>query len=262
MPGAAKEHLETHFQAEILAEGAVLTGYFEPVYRGALERSDSHPAPVYAVPEGWQTGQSFASRTEIVEKNLLAGRELAWLASPLDAFLLQVQGSGRIALPDASELRLGFAGKNGHPYVSLGRLLLERGALTPEDVSMQALRAWYDANPEDGAKALLENPSFVFFKPLEIAPELGPIGTAGVPLTPQRSIAVDPAATALGSLIYLDIPDADTSSRLCVAQDTGGAIKGPGRTDLFCGTGDIAGEQAGKLFTTIRSYQLVPRAGV
>ncbi|MCO6384180.1 MltA domain-containing protein [Oceanicola sp. 502str15] len=258
--GGARFFFEEHFEAELVSDSATMTGYFEPVYLGAREAGGPFVAPVHAIPEGWEQGQGFASRREIEEGNLLAGRELAWLTTPLDAFLLQVQGSGRVRLADGSELRLGYAGKNGHPYVSLGRLLLERGELSPDDISMQALRAWYAANPEAGEAALLENPSYVFFKVLDaLPPELGPIGTSGVPLTPQRSIAVDPDSTALGSLVYIDPAGIDVPPRLCVAQDTGGAIKGLGRTDLYCGTGEAAGEMAGSLHMTVRFLRLVPR---
>ncbi|WP_254695391.1 MltA domain-containing protein [Oceanicola sp. D3] len=244
-----------------MAEDAVMTGYFEPVYEGALQKSDDCRAPIHALPEGWQTGDSFATRAEIEDGDLLEGCELAWLKSPLDAFLLQVQGSGRVRLADGSMRRVGYAGKNGHPYVSLGKLLIERGHLTAKDASMQAIQAWFSENPELGPRYLRENPSYVFFRSLDDLPEeLGPIGTAGVPLTAQRSIAVDEAHTRLGALAYVVPKHPDTAPRLCVAQDTGGAIKGAGRTDLFCGTGAQAGAQAGRLNTTLSFFRLVPKA--
>ncbi len=257
---SAKAFFERTFEAELFAEEAVLTGYFEPVYDGSLHSKSGYEAPLHALPDGWREGDTFASRAEIEDGDLLAGRELAWLKSPLDAFLLHVQGSGRVRLPDGSERRVGYAGKNGHAYVSLGKLLLERGELEPGDVSMQAIRAWFDADPERGMAYLRENPSYVFFRSLDELPaELGPIGTAGVPLTPHRSVAVDPAHTALGDLLYIVPAEAEMPPLLCVAQDTGGAIKGRGRTDLFCGTGEAAGEQAGRLHTQIGFFRLVPK---
>ncbi|SIO20093.1 murein transglycosylase A [Vannielia litorea] len=259
--GGARAFLEKHFEAELVSAEAELTGYFEPVYEGARARGGRYGVPVHGLPEGWEPGEGFAARAEIEAGDLLAGQELAWLTSPLDAFLLQVQGSGRVRLPDGTEMRLGYAGKNGHRYVSLGKLLLERGVLQASDVSMQAIQAWFADNPEAGRAALLENPSYVFFRLLdEVPPELGPIGTSGVPLTAQRSVAVDPENIPLGSLVYLDTSPTETPPRLCVAQDTGGAIKGPGRTDLYCGTGEEAGAQAGRLHATFRAYRLVRKA--
>ncbi|WP_213544130.1 murein transglycosylase A [Vannielia litorea] len=261
LPRDACSFFEDTYAAELVAGSAVLTGYFEPVYEGSLYPDAACQTPVHALPEGWAEGQAFAARAEIEDEDLLAGRELAWLKSPLDAYLLQVQGSGRIRTAEGSELRVGYAGKNGQPYVSLGKLLVEHGELAADDVSMQAIYDWFEKDPARAMDYLRRNPSYVFFQRLDdLPPDQGPIGTSGVPLTAHRSIAVDPEHIALGSLVYLAPLDASIGPRLCVAQDTGGAIKGPGRTDLFCGTGDGAGAEAGPLLASTAVYRLVPKS--
>jgi len=260
--GAAREFLEESLDAFEIAATALVTGYFEPEYEGSAQREPGFDVPVYAKPDGWEPGQLFATHRDIIDRGLLRGRELAWLQDPLDAFLMQVQGSGRVRLQDGSVMRLGFAGKNGHAYVSIGRLLVDRCEIAEDDISMQATRDWFKRNPEPGRQLLLENPSFVFFREVtELAPGDGPIGTAGVPLTPLRSIAVDPAHVPLGGLVWIEPENGDLPPTLCVAQDTGGAIKGAGRTDLFCGSGRDAGELAGRMNWRARVLQLVPRAG-
>ncbi|WP_308916267.1 MltA domain-containing protein [Jannaschia sp. LMIT008] len=220
-----------------------VTGYYEPELRGARRRSDAYPVPIHAVPPGGIT----ASRAAIEDGDLLAGRELLWLRDPVDRFVLQVQGSGRIALEDGSDLRVGYAGRNGHPYVSLGRLLIEAGHLDADTITARAVAGWLRAQPDGGRATMRRNPSYVMFRLLDTDPALGPIGTAGVPLTSLRSIAIDPAHVPLGSLVWLSIDGPDPIRRICVAQDTGSAITGPGRIDLFCGTGDAAGDRAGRL---------------
>lgn len=257
---AARDWLAHSFVAQPIATDALLTGYFEPEYPGATEPSGPFNAPVYAPPEGWTDGTPYFSRRDIEARHLLRGRELAWLADPLDVFFLQVQGSGRVRLADGGMMRLGYAGKNGHPYTSLGKLLVERGEIAAPDISMQAIRDWVRANPEAGRELMRENASYVFFRVIEgLGQELGPIGTAGVPLSAGRSVAVDPQHTPLGAFVWIEALEGFDHPGLCVAQDTGSAIIGPGRTDLFCGTGDAAGERAGGLKRKIRAYRLVRR---
>ena len=177
---------------------------------------------------------------------------IAWVDDPVDAFFLHVQGSGRIALAGGGMLRVGYAGKNGHAYVSIGRALIERGALARADVSLQSIRAWLAANPGEAAAVLALNPSYVFFRELHGE---GPLGAQGVPLTPGRSLAVDRRFLPLGAPLWLDVmaPASDPAAadrrlrRLVIAQDTGGAIRGPLRGDLFWGFGAEAESVAGRM---------------
>jgi membrane-bound lytic murein transglycosylase A len=266
----------------------LLTGYFEPLLHGSLRRTDRYHVPLYLRPPelvdvdlgsfrsdlrgrriaGRVRGDRlvpFADRASL-EQGALDGRrlELVWVDDAIDAFFLHIQGSGRIALEDGSELRVGYAAQNGHPYVAIGRELVARGELALEDVTMQSIRAWLEAHPADAAALMNKNPSFVFFRELE-GP--GPVGSQGVALTPYRSIAVDTAFLPLGLPVWLDgswpppvagEPDRPLR-RLVVAQDTGGAIRGPLRADLFCGYGAEAAEIAGRLKHETRLWLLLPR---
>ena len=193
-----------------------------------------------------------------------SGLELVWVDDPVDAFFLQIQGSGRVRLPDGRMLRLGYAGRNAHPYRAIGRSLIARGAIAREAMSMQAIRAWLAAAPPDEAAALLrENPAYVFFRPiLDLPAEAGPIGTLGVPLTPGRSLAVDPAHVPLGAPVFIvarDPVDGTPLGRLVVAQDTGGAIRGQARGDLFWGWGAAAAARAGLMREAAQVFVLLPR---
>jgi len=256
----ARQFFEDRFLAEAVSNDGHLTGYYEPELAGALHPDNYFSVPLHGVPEGWEAGDVFATRAEIADQDLLLGRELVWVADPLEAFLLQVQGSGRILLPDGTSRRLGYAGKNGQPYVSLGKLLVARGEIVADAVSVQAIRDWFAANGENAQQTLRENPSYVFFQWLEgLDPAKGPLGTMRKPLTAMRSIAVDLDVLPLGSLTYIIPSDESIGPRLCVAQDTGGAIKGEGRGDLFCGTGDAAGALAGSLNTPMTMLRLVRR---
>lgn len=202
-----------------------------------------------------------------IQKGALAGRnlELVWVLDPVEAFFLHVQGSGRVRLPDGAIMRVGYAGTNGHPYYAIGRTLLRRGAIEPEDMSLQAIGTWLRANPANMRELMAENASYVFF---EQRPGAGPLGATGVALTPGRSIAVDPAyvpwhlpvwvATRVPTAGGLDEP----FQRLLLAQDTGAAIKGPGRGDLFFGHGPLAREQAGRMHAFGQIWVLVPRTSV
>lgn len=229
----------------------LLTGYYEPELRGARAPGGAFRTPLRAVPRDLAPGALLPPRAEI-EAGALDGSALPllWVDDPVDAFFLQVQGSGRVRLAEGGVVRIGYAGRNGQPYVAIGRLLIERGAIPRESMSMQAIRAWLAAAAPEEARALLHaNPSYVFFRELEgLAPEQGPIGTLGVPLTPGRSIAVDPAHVPLGApawILATDPVDGRPIRRLVLAQDTGGAIRGRARGDLFWGWGAAAEQRAG-----------------
>jgi membrane-bound lytic murein transglycosylase A len=186
---------------------------------------------------------------------------LAWAADPVDVFFMQVQGSGRLQMDDGGIVRLGYADQNGHPYRAVGKSLVERGALSRDSVSMQSIRDWLAANPSERDAVLATNPSYVFFRELPPS-EDGPPGSLGVPLTPARSIAVDVNAVPLGSPVWLATTDPDDGSdirRLMAAQDTGGAIRGNVRADLFWGRGDAAAAKAGRMQQPGRMWVLRPR---
>ena len=205
------------------------------------------------------------SRAELAQQEAqLAGKALFWVADPIELFFLQVQGSGRVDLSDGSRVRVGYADQNGHPYTSIGRWLVEKGELKLEQASMQGIQAWARANPQRVGELLNTNPSFVFFREL---PDNGggPLGALGVPLTPGRSIAVDPRAVPLGAPVFLatTYPNSDKPlRRLMLAQDTGGAIKGAVRADFFWGFGAEAGAQAGRMRQRGEMWALLPNGYV
>jgi membrane-bound lytic murein transglycosylase A len=192
----------------------------------------------------------YPSRGEITATNALRGNELLWVDDPIDAFFLQVQGSGRIQLDDGGVTRIGYGETNGHPYRSIGRWLVDQGELTIDQASMQGIKGWAARHPQRLNQLLDQNPSFVFFRELPLGdPALGPKGALGVPLTPGSSLAVDPRFIPLGAPVVLSSTDPATGkgfARPMVAQDTGTAIRGPLRFDYFWGFGAQAGEKAGK----------------
>lgn len=251
-----RDILERLLVAQDHGEGR-LTGYYEPELHGAPQPEAAFPTPLHARPPT----PVAASRAQI-QDGALAGRglELVWV-DPVDAFFLHIQGSGRVIMPDGRVLRLGYAGANGHPYVPIGRILIQRGEIAREAMSMQAIRAWLAAaRPEDARALLRANPSYIFFQELPLAPDQGPIGTLGVPLTPRHSIAVDRAHVPLGAPVF--ILGETGLPRLMVAQDTGGAIRGRARGDAFWGWGDAAGDAAGPMNLPIRMFVLVPPAAM
>jgi membrane-bound lytic murein transglycosylase A len=193
----------------------------------------------------------------------LTGKEIVWVDDPVEAFFLQIQGSGRVRLENGHVLRLGYADQNGHPYQSIGRYLIERGELQPGEASMQAIQAWAAARPERLGELLNQNPSYVFFREIStLDASAGPIGALGVPLTPQRSIAADPRYVPLGAPVFLATtwPNSDAPlARLLIAQDTGGAIRGPVRADFFWGFGAEAGALAGRMRQQGRMWVLLPK---
>lgn len=264
----------------------LITGYYEPVLQGSLVRTERFRYPIYGRPadlltidlgtvypelrgkplRGRLQGRKvipYADRKEIdAQPGALAGSELFWVDDPIALFFLQIQGAGRIVLPDGSQVAVGYVDQNGYPYVPIGRCLIERGILKPEDVSLQAIRAWLMANPDRQNEIFRCNPSYIFFQRRELATDIGPIGSLQVPLTPMRSAAVDANFISLGSPVWLATDDPITQThlrRLVFAQDTGGAIRGPARMDLFCGQG-IAGETlAGQMKQNGKLFVLLPK---
>ncbi|KIT14958.1 MltA domain-containing protein [Jannaschia aquimarina] len=232
------------------------TGYYEPELRGSPVRTDDFPVPIHAPPPGG-TG---ATRAEIEEKDLLADYEIAWLADEVDRFFLQVQGSGRIIYPDGQVLRVSYAAKNGHPYISVGRILIESGEFNERRITADAVKSWLRADPVRGREMMRRNPSYVMFRALHGAEaRQGPPGALGLPVTAGRSLAVDPELVPLGSLVWVEVDGPEGPiRRLCVAQDTGSAIRGA-RADLFYGTGEEAGRAAGALNHAGRMIVLRPR---
>ena len=238
-----------------------ITGYYEPELQGSRTRSGTFSYPLYRPPQSRQGAPTQPPRAAI-EAGALAGRdlELLYVDDPVDLFFLHIQGSGRVLLDDGSIQRVGYGGQNGHPYVSIGRLLTERGAFVDGGASMQSIKAWLRLNPDQADRVMNANPSYVFFRTIEGD---GPIGAQGVVLTAGRSLAVDPAFAPLGAPVWLETVDPLDAEiplrRLMVAQDTGGAIKGANRADLFWGTGRAAGAKAGYMNRQGRLIVLLPR---
>jgi membrane-bound lytic murein transglycosylase A len=238
----------------------LFTGYFEIELQGSRQRRGRFRTPIYRRPPDAALETRY-SRAEIDEGALSGyGLALVWVDDPIDAFFLQIEGSGKVRLRDGTTIRLGYDGQNGHPYVPLGRLLVERGEIAREQLTMAAIRTWMVQHPMAAEMLRREDPSYVFFRELH---GTGPVGAERVVLTPRRSIAVDPAYIPFGVPIWLDaeeryLPDA-SERRLMVAQDAGGAIKGPVRGDLFWGTGADAGKEAGEMDARGRYFVLLPR---
>lgn len=262
--GPGRQVFETQFTPILVTKGApaLFTGYYEPELNGARAPDDRFQTPLYTRPADL-TDAPYLTRAQIEAGGLAGkGHELLWVDDPVEAFFLQIQGSGRIRLTDGSVTRVGFAGKNNHPYVAIGRLLVERGEMTVAEASADSIRAWLRAQPDGGAALMNENPSYVFFteRPT-LSPEEGPIGAMGAPVTSGASIAVDPAFHPLGAPIWVEAMGVSGfERRLMVAQDVGGAIKGPQRGDLFIGSGDAAGAFASGLRANGRMITLIPNA--
>lgn len=286
---ASREVVERHFRPLAVYDGesveGLFTGYYEPTLHGSRSRGGRFQTPLHARPddlvavelgqfrETWRNERiagrvvdgslrPYDTRAEIDRGSLAErARVLAWVEDPIDAFFLHIQGSGRVTLAEGGELRAGFAGQNGHVYVPIGRVLVERGALLREQVSMQSIRAWLAAHPDEARAVLHANPSYVFFR--ELTGD-GPLGSEGVALTSGRSLAVDRTQIALGVPIWLDAQDPLDAQRriqlLLVAQDTGGAIRGIIRGDVFWGAGEDAAERAGRMRSSGRFWVLLPNA--
>ncbi|MCX7207014.1 MAG: MltA domain-containing protein [Proteobacteria bacterium] len=284
----ARQFIESSFTPYKLSnpdgsQTGLITGYYEPIYAGSLQKTTSATYPLYAPPKdmisvelaelypelkgkrvrGRLVGNKlvpYFDRADIVTKNINAP-VLAWLESAMDVQFLQIQGSGRVRLENGKELRIGYADQNGHPYKPVGRWLVEQGELKAADVSMQTIRSWAIANPARIENLLDSNPSYVFFRTLPPSNE-GPIGAQNIPLTAGFSIAVDKKTIPLGSMAFIATDRPDNGGgihRLVAAQDTGGAIRGTVRADFFWGTGDAAGELAGKMKQDGQLWLLWPK---
>lgn len=264
------------------------TGYYEPVVEGARWPSDTYTTPLYRRPPNLVTQRlrrsgskgkagkrvvkraaaPYYDRTQI-EEGALAGRELeiVWLKDPIDAFFAEIQGSVRVRLEDGKVIRLNYADKNGHPYFAVGSVLIQRGIVTKEEISMQKIREFMEQNPEEGKALRRMNKSYVFFRETDLEEHDEAIGAQGISLTAARSIAVDRKIHTYGMPVFVNAllpivsekPDT-WFRRLMIAQDTGGAIKGAGRGDIFFGTGAAAGEASGALKCAGRLTALLPKA--
>jgi len=268
------------------ASDGLITGYYEPLLRGARKKGGAFQTPLYKVPDdlitvdlasvypelkgmrlrGRLVGKKvvpYASRADI-ERADMPGKELLWVDDPVESFFLQVQGSGRVQLSDTGEtVRVAYADQNGHPYKSIGRYLVDSGELTLEQASAQGIKSWIAAHPERMQELFNVNPSYVFFKEERLPdPKVGPKGALGVPLTPKRSVAIDASQLPLGAPLYLSTtqPASDVPlQRLMMAQDTGGAIRGAIRVDFFFGFGGDAADNAGRMKQRGNIWVLLPK---
>ncbi len=261
--GNAREFFEAFFRPVLITDGEapLFTGYFEPELHGSLERTDRFSVPLYRRPDDAPSGGTWLTRAELETSGILEGRglEIAWVENPVDKFFLQVQGSGRIRLPDGSRVRIGYGGKNGHPYRSVGKELIRRGIFDEHQVSAGTIRNWVEASPADGELLLHHNPSYVFFREVtQLDANEGPLGAMNRPVTAGRSIAVDPEFVPLGAPVWLEKEGVNPIRRLMIAQDTGSAVKGAQRGDIFYGSGDEAGRIAGRIRDGGRIVILLP----
>ncbi len=276
-PGGAGAFFRTEFDWVRVGEGmAFVTGYYEPEILGSRVKIPGYEIPIYRTPPDLirctrpdgGTGRGrigpdgictlYFTRAEI-EDGALAGRglELGWAADPIDLFFLEIQGSGRLKQPDGSIVRIGYDNQNGREYVGIGRLLRERGILPPGGANMESIKAWLRANPEAGKALMRENLSYIFFKELSGPP----LGALGLPVTPRTSAAADPLFVPLGAPVFLSV-DRPEANGLWIAQDTGGAIKGPNRIDTFWGAGDEAVRVAGGMSASGQGLLLLPKGAV
>ncbi|MDW3205504.1 MAG: MltA domain-containing protein [Alphaproteobacteria bacterium] len=291
---ALRDYFEGFFEPFAVADAAdgdapdadqgLFTGYFEAELTGSRLRDETYATPIYARPEDLITvdlglfdpelkGKGIVGAVENgrlkpyptrgeIEAGALEGQdlELLWIDDPVDVFLLQVQGSGRVILPDGDVVRVGFAAHNGHGYRSIGRRLIDMGELQAHEASWNGIRNWVENHPDKAAELFAYNPRFIFFRQLDGD---GPIGAEGVALTPERSLAVDTAYIPLGMPLWLDTVRPGGSEepmrRLMVAQDKGGAIKGVVRGDFFWGYGDAALAEAGRMKSKGRYFLLLPK---
>lgn len=287
----ARQFFEASFRPYEILPGdgpGFFTGYYEPVVAGSRHPTDRFTTPLYGVPDdlfefdpaqpppGIDPAMRFARRTPAgavpyhdraeIEAGALAGRglELVFVADPVDAFFIHIQGSARIALGDGGTMRLTYAAKSGHPYTAIGRVLIDIGALEPGHATMADIRAWLAQNPDRAAAVMAANRSFIFFREEPVDdPALGPVAAAKVPLTPGRSLAVDRLIHTFHVPVWVDTTLANGRAfrRLTIAQDTGSAIVGPARGDIFFGSGEEAGEMAGGMAARGRFVVLAPRQG-
>jgi len=260
---AAKAFFVADFDAYSLTNPATITGYFEPEYPGAKNLAPGYTVPLYATP----ADPSLAKLPRAaIDSGALTRKApvTAYLTNPVDAFMLQIQGSGRIRLPNGNILRVGVDGQNGQPYVPIGRIMVADGDLAPGDVSFQTISAWLKANPAQARALMEQNPCYVFLRPLGALPDdLGAPGNLGVPLTAGRSLTVDQSEIPLGTPVFLATTNPVTGQpldRLAIAQDKGGGIHGANAAELFFGAGAEAEATAGRMRQQGQLYILLPKA--
>ncbi len=291
----ARRFFESEFVPYRVEQGSAVglfTGYYEPQLRGSRTRHAAYQTPLYGVPGDLMNvdlglfrenlrGQRivgkvadgqlipYPDRAEIEGVGLSTAAPIFFVDDPIDAFFLQIQGSGRVVLDDGTVVRAAYAAQNGRPYTAIGAILIQRGELTREAVSMQSIRAWLLEHPAEAQQLMHANASYVFFAEQPIGdPLLGAAGAQGVPLTPEASLAVDLTVHALGVPVWLETtaPDPDTAKpdrpfhRLLVMQDTGGAIRGPVRGDVYWGYSPDAGSVAGRMRSAGRMTVFLPRS--
>jgi membrane-bound lytic murein transglycosylase A len=259
---AAQTFFQTNFAAYRVNGTALITGYFEPEYPGSENLARGYTVPLYAKPA--VPALANLTRAEIDHGALYRKAPVtAYLQSPVDAFMLEIQGAGILRLPDGKILRVGFAGQNGQPYTPIGRILVQNGDLAANDVSFQSISAWLKAHPDQAQAIMEQNARYVFLKPLGgLAADEGAPGALGVPLTAGRSLAVDRAVIPLGMPVYITTTDPLTHApldRLTIAQDTGGGIHGLAAADLYFGSGPDAEATAGRMQQAGDLYLLLPR---
>jgi membrane-bound lytic murein transglycosylase A len=267
-----------------------LTGYYEPIVEGSRTQTEEYNVPLYRRPSNlivggrWRSPEVFPNKGTVgrkvgrrkmvpyydrgeIEEGALAGRnlEICWLKDPIDAFFIQIQGSARVRLTDGTVLRVNYDAHNGWPYTAIGKPLIDRGIIPKEEMSMERLRQYMAANPEEGKALRRQNRSFVFFRETGLSDQDEPIGAQGIQITPGRSIAVDRAIHVYGTPFFIEaelpIDNGKPTKfrRLMVAQDTGSAIVGPARADIYFGAGDVPGKIAGRIRNPGRFAMLIPR---
>jgi membrane-bound lytic murein transglycosylase A len=288
--GAVRNYFETWFVPNQIraADGAdtgLITGYYEAMLRGSRKRGGAFQSPLYKVPDdlltidlasvypelkgkrlrGRLVGKKvipYSTRAEI-DRADMSGKELLWVDDPVEAFFLEVQGSGRVLLDNGDTVRVNYADQNGHPYKAIGRWLIDQGEVPADQATMQGIKAWIVANPTRRQELFNANPSYVFFREERLAdPSVGPKGALGVPLTAGRSVAIDPQILPLGAPIFLATTESNSEvpmQRLVMGQDTGGAIRGAVRADFFFGFGHEAAENAGRMKQRGQIWVLMPR---
>lgn len=279
----ARSYFETWFQPYAVQEKAFYTGYYEPQVEASLRRGGPYQVPLYRSPPDLRHGRTSTGRIAFghwvnsvfqpyddraaINAGVLNGRglEIAWLKSPVDVFFLQLQGAGRLQLPNGKMIRVAYDGRNGQPYYPIGRALMERGAIRADDVSAETVRDWLLAHPQEMQSVMEKNPNYVFFRKVERSPFEGPGGALGIPLTPQRSLAIDRALVPYAAPVWVETSVRDRQGqmvpweRLTFAQDVGTNIRGAGRGDIFTGWGAEAEEMAGTLKSPGRMVLFLPK---
>lgn len=264
LQGKSSEKIAKYIQSHLVpyrvvsygSDTGFFTGYYEAELTGTRERVSEMQVPIYGLPDDYEKDKKICSRAEIEQNQNFNAPIIAWADNPVDKFILQVQGSGRMMTPDG-EIKLGYAGNNGHQFVGIGTIMREAELLEPGKGSMPEMRKWLCANPEKARELMAKNPRYIFFK--EVQGD-SPYGSSGVVLTPKRSIAVDSSYIPMHTPVWLNTTDPDNVplQRLVVAQDIGSAIKGGIRADFFWGHGAEAFDKAGRMKSSGQYYLLLP----